>query len=109
VEQRPTSITSRVLVLCEGRDEVGLLDAMAAHVGVDVQCLDCGGSRQFGSRIKAVVRMPGFSSVVSLAVVRDAERSIPSGITGTRRPFRPAGAGARTSRSGDRLPRRPVR
>ena len=73
MEQRPTSITSRVLVLCEGRDEVGLLDAMAAHMGVDVQCLDFGGSRQFGSRIKAVVRMPGFSSVASLAVVRDAE------------------------------------
>ncbi len=73
MEQRPTSITSRALVLCEGRDEVGLLDAMAAHMGIDVQCVDCGGSRQFGSRIKAVVRMPGFSSVVALAVVRDAE------------------------------------
>jgi|GEM_PF-3448000 len=73
MEQRPTSITGRVLVLCEGRDEVGLLEAMAAHLRIDVQCLDCGGSRQFGSRIKAVVRMPGFSNVESLAVIRDAE------------------------------------
>ena len=74
MERRPTSITSRVLVLCEGRDEVGLLEAMAAHLHVDVQCVDCGGSRQFSSRIKAVVRMPGFGNVMSLAVVRDAER-----------------------------------
>ena len=66
-------VTSPVVILGEGRDEAELLSVLARHLGLQVQCIDCGGSQQFQVRLKVVVKAPGFRQVRSLGVVRDAE------------------------------------
>ncbi len=68
-----TEVTEPVVVLCEGRDEQVLLQTLAAASHVQVQCVDCGGSQQFATRIKVVMKAPGFAQVRALAIVRDAE------------------------------------
>ncbi|MHB0978932.1 MAG: DUF3226 domain-containing protein [Thermoleophilia bacterium] len=66
-------VTSSVVVLGEGRDEAELLGVLAKRLGLEIQCVDCGGSQQFHVRLKVVVKAPGFSQVTSLGVIRDAE------------------------------------
>jgi len=66
-------VTSSTIILGEGRDEAELLEAMAQAMGLQVQCVDCGGSQQFHIRLKVVMAAPGFDRVTSLGVVRDAE------------------------------------
>lgn len=40
-------VTSAVVVLGEGRDEAELLGVLAKRLGLEIQCVDCGGSQQF--------------------------------------------------------------
>jgi hypothetical protein len=66
-------LKSKIVILCEGLDEVRLVGDMAKHLGLEVQCVDCGGSQQFHTRIKVVMSAPGYAGVATLGVVRDAE------------------------------------
>ena len=62
------------IVLCEGQDEVRLLQVLSRDLGIDsLQFIDCGGCVQFHSRIKLVMVAPGRQQVRAIGIVRDAE------------------------------------
>ena len=58
----------------EGTDEVYFFDALLRHLKItDAEVRDVGGKDQFKSKLPALVRMSGFSDVIFLAIIRDAD------------------------------------
>ncbi|GAB4253157.1 MAG: hypothetical protein Kow00129_14090 [Thermoleophilia bacterium] len=84
-------VTHRVVVLGEGVDEANLLNELAKQMNLDIQCVDCGGSQQFHTRLKVVMAAPGFDRVKSLGVVRDAEGDAAGALASIRGRFRDEG------------------
>lgn len=63
-----------VQLLVEGKVSEGFFNSFIEHVGrADIEVRDFGGVNQLRSYLKALVNAPGFDSVTSVAVVRDAE------------------------------------
>lgn len=63
------------LLIVEGRDEEQFLTAaLADHLGLtDIQVMPIGGKSKLTQSLSALVLDPGYASVVSLAVLRDAD------------------------------------
>jgi len=61
------------LLVVEGKEEELFFDALVKHLGLQgVQTMSIGGKQQLRRNLKALVLSPGFSEVISLGVVRDA-------------------------------------
>jgi hypothetical protein len=68
-------ISKQRLLIVEGRDEEQFFDAAMNYLGIaSVQILGIGGKTRLTSNLKALIRDPAFSSVKTLAVVRDADQ-----------------------------------
>jgi len=66
-------ITADRLIAVEGKDELNLLGALKDQLGIgniEIRCL--GGKYSFSTKLKSLMITPGFISVVSLGVMRDA-------------------------------------
>lgn len=73
---RTIQITSRKLVVVEGKDDERFFSTLLRQVGLtDVQCIGLGGRDEMGKTEtwKAIVATPGFAAVEALAIVRDAD------------------------------------
>jgi hypothetical protein len=65
-------VAPHVLVV-EGREEEMFFGALIKHLGLQsIQVMPIGGKTKLRQNLKALVSSPGFSEVVSLGVVRDA-------------------------------------
>lgn len=61
------------VLVVEGREEELFFGALIKHLGLQkVQTMPIGGKEQLRRNLRALVLSPGFSEVVSLGVVRDA-------------------------------------
>ena len=70
----PDIIRQKKVLAVEGKDEVNFFHALLEYVGItDYEIRDVGGKRQFKNKLPALVRMPGFSDVDVLVVIRDAD------------------------------------
>lgn len=67
-------ITASRLLVVEGKDEQLFFEALMQHLGLqNIQIMPIGGKTRLRDNLKALVIAPGFSGVVSLGVVRDAD------------------------------------
>jgi hypothetical protein len=72
----PVAITKTKLLLGEGKDEVRFFNALFSYLGItDVQVTDYGGKTRLKDYLEAIAQPPvtGFTSLVSLAITRDAD------------------------------------
>ena len=70
-----TQIEQDRLLIVEGKDALNFFKAMARYCArSDVQVLDFGGVNELPSALSALVRTPGWNQVVSLGIIRDAEK-----------------------------------
>lgn len=68
------NIISPRLLLVEGKDEILFFGALITELGLqDIQVLQMAGKTKLRETLKALVRTPKFTEVVSLGVVRDAD------------------------------------
>ncbi len=68
-------ITRSRLLVVEGVDEKLFFESLIGHMKLrDIQVLPVGGKTNLRSNLKALTLSPGFGDVVSLAVVRDADK-----------------------------------
>lgn len=66
-------IIATKLVAVEGKDELRLLGALKDSLGVDnIEIRELGGKYSFRTKLKALRKTRGFSTVVSLGIMRDA-------------------------------------
>jgi hypothetical protein len=66
-------ITATKLIAVEGKDELNLLSSLKERLGIgniEIRCL--GGKYSLPTKLKSLIITPGFTSVVSLGVMRDA-------------------------------------
>lgn len=62
-------------LLVEGREEELFFEALIKYLGLqNIQIMPFGGKKNLRPFLKALVMSPGFSEVISLGVVRDANR-----------------------------------
>ncbi|NOZ07048.1 MAG: hypothetical protein GXP41_11975 [Chloroflexi bacterium] len=74
-----TPITQPKLLLVEGKDEVKLFEKLISDLGlVDIEIRSVLGKTKFRDNIATLPRLSGFGQVVSLGMVRDADKD-PSG------------------------------
>lgn len=65
---------SNVLVV-EGKEEVFFFEALIKHLGLqNIQIMDMKGKTRLRARLKALASSPRFADVISLGVVRDANK-----------------------------------
>lgn len=70
----PRPITKRALLLVEGKDERNFFKALFRHSTVtSVQIEDVGGKNKINARLAALKNVSGFSDVLRMAVIRDAD------------------------------------
>lgn len=64
------------LLLVEGKDEVNFFGALLKHLGNDgIEIREVGGKDKFPKEFPALLNDPGFTSVRSYAIIRDADDS----------------------------------
>jgi len=69
-----TDINRQKVLAVEGKDEVNFFDALLKYLGItDFKIYEVGGKNQFKNKLPALVRMPFFSDVEVLVVIRDAD------------------------------------
>ena len=75
-----TRIEKPIQLLVEGKDQLNFFEAFIrrAELQNDMQVRDFGGVDQLRSFLLAIVDSPGFETVVSVGIVRDAEDSAES-------------------------------
>jgi len=74
--ERNIEILQENLVLVEGHDEELFFEALLRHMGVNsIQVLPIAGKDNLRPNLKMLVVSPGFSEVVSLGIVRDANNN----------------------------------
>ncbi|MCS6803702.1 MAG: hypothetical protein NZ823_00990 [Blastocatellia bacterium] len=73
-------ITESRLLVVEGKDEELFFEALIEHMGLrNIQVLPVGGKAKLRPSLKALALSPGFSQVVSLGIVRDADENATAG------------------------------
>lgn len=69
-------IESAIQLLVEGNDQRNFFEAFVDHLSLaDIQIQNFGGVDELGGFLRALVNAPGFQTVQSLGIVRDAETS----------------------------------
>ena len=103
IDRSVVAIEKRKLLVVEGRDEEEFFAALLSHLDLpDIQVAGIGGKQQIKPRLKALVKDPGFSKILSLGVIRDADKRptsafqsvrdalIAAGLPSPKQPLRPA-------------------
>lgn len=73
---RPAGIRERKQLLVEGNDERNFFEALLGHIGVGgIQIQNFGGVASLKGFLRVFVKLPGFQTVTSVGIVRDADRS----------------------------------
>jgi hypothetical protein len=81
----------KVLVV-EGREEELFFGALIKHLGLwNIQIMPIGGKEKLRKNLKALANSPGFSEVISLGVVRDADANPDSAFQSVRDALQAAG------------------
>ena len=75
--QKPEPIIRTVQLLVEGRDPLNFFEALCKHLPLSdqLQIRSFGGIKELRGFLPAFVKMADFSSVKSIAIIRDAEDS----------------------------------
>lgn len=72
-------IEKEKLLLVEGKDEVSVFEKLLPALGInDVQVINCGGKDTFKSNFPSLIKTPGFSEVITYAIIQDADHSAAS-------------------------------
>ena len=88
----PQQIESKVQILVEGRDLKGFCEGLVHHLALkNLQIQDFGGIDQLETFLPALIKMPDFSSVTSVGIVRDAEKNAASAFASVRGCLKHAG------------------
>ena len=78
-EVTPRSISAAKLVAVEGIEEVKFLCALKNSLGISgIDVRDVAGKYGLPAKLRALVKTPGFSNVVSLGIMRDANSNAQS-------------------------------
>lgn len=65
------------LLAVEGKDEINFFSALLQHLEIDdIQLEGVGGKYQFRHKIPALIKIPGFSEITSLGIIRDADEDV---------------------------------
>lgn len=73
---QPVSIQDPIQLLVEGKDALHWFEGIARHLSIEgIQIQNYGGVDELRGFLKAFTKMPNFSRVTSLGIVRDAEKS----------------------------------
>ena len=73
---RAEEIKSAIQLLVEGNDPRNFFEAFVEHLSLaNIQIQNFGGMSELGGFLRALVNAPGFQTVQSLGIVRDAETS----------------------------------
>lgn len=81
----PLEIKSKKLLIVEGKDEINFFSCLLRHMNIsDLQVMDVGGVDQFKNKFPALRRASGFSDIMSMAIVRDAESDANSAFSSIR-------------------------
>ena len=73
---RAEKIKSAIQLLVEGNDPRNFFEAFVEHLSLEnIQIQNFGGVNELGGFLRALVNAPGFQTVQSLGIVRDAEMS----------------------------------
>ena len=73
---RAEEIKSAIQLLVEGNDPRNFFEAFVEHLSLaNIQIQNFGGVSELGGFLRALVNAPGFQTVQSLGIVRDAETS----------------------------------
>jgi len=69
-------ITKTKLLLVEGKDEEHFFSKLTSELGLNnIQIWEIGGKTKFARNLKAVCKTPGHDSVMSIGIVRDADKN----------------------------------
>lgn len=72
----PQSISQKKLLAVEGKDDVEFFEALLKDMKIgDCEICEVGGKDQFKHKIPALVKVPGFSNVQRLGIIRDADKN----------------------------------
>ena len=76
-QRKPEPITRTVQLLVEGRDPFNFFEAMCERLSLSdqLQIRDFGGIKELRDFLSAFVKVADFSTVKSIAIIRDAEHS----------------------------------
>lgn len=68
-------ITSSHILIVEGKDEVNFFEALLREMNnsLDIQIMDIGGKGKIHNNLQALTNSPGFSNVISIGIIRDAD------------------------------------
>ncbi len=74
---QPTPISKSIQLLVEGKDQLNFFEAFIRRVEIEneLQVQDFGGVSELRGFLRALVDAPGFNTVVSVGIIRDAEES----------------------------------
>jgi len=68
----PTEIKNKKLIVVEGKDDVGFFVGFLDHVGTqDFLVWGIGGKDEFNNELPSLAKVPGFSEITHLVVIRD--------------------------------------
>lgn len=74
----PAAVQHPVQLLAEGKDAKNWFEALVRHISLpDIQVQNYGGVRELRKFLKSFALMPGFQTVRSVGIVRDAEKQGP--------------------------------
>lgn len=89
---KPVECTDPRQLLVEGEDARHFFLALIRHLNLgEIQIQNFGGIKQIHGFLKGFMNLPGFSKVVSIGVVRDAEKDPESAFQSVRTALRNAG------------------
>ena len=72
---RPAAIRNSIQLLVEGKDGLNWFQALARHLSLEIQGQNFGGVTELRGFLRAFTKVPGFTGVTSIGIVRDAEES----------------------------------
>lgn len=73
-ERRSITIYSDRVILVEGKDDECFFRAISKHIGIDnIQIISINGIKQLRSMLRTLHLTPGFTEVVTLGIIRDAD------------------------------------
>ena len=72
---KPTTINRKKILLVEGRDEEVFFKVILTKMEIQdiIQIIPTGGKQQFSTIFPAIINVPGFNQVGSLAIIQDAD------------------------------------
>lgn len=103
---QPTMIEKPIQLLVEGKAEQNFFEAFARHLGFQdkPQIQEFGGADGLPGFLQGFVKSPGFDSVTSIGIVRDADESAEAARRSVEASLNNAGLPAPGDDEGDRAP-----